>query len=62
MAFWKIERSSDGFIAVIEADTQSEAVRRFEEEYGSDFYIDESSAAEHAEFQRDAANNTPWYS
>ena len=62
MAFWKIERSSDGFVAVVEADNHQRAVEKFEREYGSDVYVEETDAEEYAAFRRDADNDTPWYS
>lgn len=62
MGHFKIERPSDGLVAVIEAATREEAVAKFLEQYDSDLYIDESTAEEYAEFQRDAANDIPWYS
>lgn len=62
MAHFKIERPSDCLVAIIEAATREEAVAKFEEQYDSELYIDESTAEEYAEFQRDAANDTAWYS
>ncbi len=63
MGYWQIERSSDGLIAVIEAATQEEALRKFEEDYASDLMICETTADEYAEFQRDcgASDGHPWY-
>lgn len=40
MAFWKIERSTDGLVAVVEADTHQRAVEKFEREYGADVYVE----------------------
>lgn len=65
MGFWRIERAVDGFVGIIAADTREHAERQFDEVYGfsgEDGQIDESDAEEYAEFQRDAANDTPWYS
>lgn len=63
MAFWKVERASDGLIAVIEADTREEAARKFAADYSSDLYVEESTAEEFSEFECDATEDrTPWYS
>jgi len=63
VAFWKVERASDGLIAVIEADTREEAARKFAADYAADLYVEESTAAEFSEFECDAAEDrTPWYS
>ena len=62
MGFWRIERASDGFIAVVEADTEAQAAEKFERDYGSDVYVEETDAGTYAEFRRDEANDTPWYS
>ena len=65
MGFWRIERASDGFVAIVAADTREQAESQFDARYGfagSDGQVDESDADEYAEFQHDAANDTPWYS
>lgn len=62
MAYFKIERPSDGMVVVIEAGSSEEAVRKFEEQYDSELYVDETTAAEYAEFKRDEAADTQWYS
>jgi len=64
MGYWQIERSSDGFVVVVEAENREQAETLFDAEYGlgPDDQIVESDADEYAEFQRDAANDTPWYS
>lgn len=44
MAFWKIERAVDGMTAVIVADSADEAAHKFEQDYGADLYVEESTA------------------
>lgn len=64
MGFWRIERAGDGFVAVVEAATREQAEELFDTEHGldEDSLVNESDAAEYAEFKRNEANDTPWYS
>lgn len=62
MRYFKIERPSDGFVAVVQAPTPVAAVRQFEEQYEPELYVDETDAEVYREFRRDADNDVPWYS
>lgn len=65
MKYWQIERSSDGFVAVVEAENREHAEALFEARYGfggSDGQVDESNANEYAEFQQAAADGGTWHS
>lgn len=65
MGYWQIERSSDGFLAVVEAETRELAEKLFDERYGfggSDGQVDESNANEYAEFQKAVADGGTWHS
>lgn len=59
MKHWRVEDSSSGMGAVVEAENELAAAQKFREDYGSELHVSEASSDDIAEWQQ---NPQPWHS